>query len=168
MFRELEEEIDNEPLIFYVRYLLGNEPRIVFRELEEEINNEPLIFYVRYLLGNEPRIVFRELEEEINNEPLIFYVRYLLGYKPWIVFRELEEEINNEPLIFYVVTIACGTMKMTRTVTCKYNHTFRLKINFSVKMLIFSYPSIFTYILGAQKNHLIDTVLLSTHNICFG
>ena len=25
-----------------------------------------------------------------------------------------------------------------------------------------------TCVLGAQKNHLIKTVLLSTHNICFG
>ena len=24
------------------------------------------------------------------------------------------------------------------------------------------------YVLGAQKNRLIETVLLSTHNICFG
>ena len=27
--------------------------------------------------------------------------------------------------------------------------------------------SILTYVLGAQKNRLIETVLLSTHNICF-
>ena len=33
---------------------------------------------------------------------------------------------------------------------------------------MFSYPSILTYVLGAQKNGLIETVLLSTHNICFG
>ena len=26
---------------------------------------------------------------------------------------------------------------------------------------------ILTIVLGAQKNHLIETVLLSTHNICF-
>ena len=32
----------------------------------------------------------------------------------------------------------------------------------------FSYPSVLTYVLGAQKNRLIETVLLSTHNICFG
>ena len=34
--------------------------------------------------------------------------------------------------------------------------------------LIFSYPSVFTFVLGAQKIRLIETVLLSTHNICFG
>ena len=38
----------------------------------------------------------------------------------------------------------------------------------SVKMLIFSYLSVLTYVFGAQKNRLIETVLLSTHNICFG
>ena len=36
--------------------------------------------------------------------------------------------------------------------------------NLSVKMLVFSYPYIATHVLGAQKNPLIETVLLSTHN----
>ena len=36
------------------------------------------------------------------------------------------------------------------------------------KIMNFSYPSILTYVSGAQKNFLIETVLLSTHNICFG
>ena len=35
-------------------------------------------------------------------------------------------------------------------------------------MLIFSDPSVETYVLGALKNRLNETVLLSTHNICFG
>ena len=35
-------------------------------------------------------------------------------------------------------------------------------------MQLFSYPAIKTYVLGAQKNRLIEMVLLSTHNICFG
>ena len=39
---------------------------------------------------------------------------------------------------------------------------------YNVKLQIFSYPSILTYVLGAQKKRLIETVLLSTHNICFG
>ena len=39
---------------------------------------------------------------------------------------------------------------------------------FCVKLLIFSYPYFFAYVLGAQKNRLIETVLLNTHNICFG
>ena len=34
--------------------------------------------------------------------------------------------------------------------------------------LVFSYPSVLSYVLGAQKNRLIETVLLSTQNICFG
>ena len=34
-------------------------------------------------------------------------------------------------------------------------------------MLIFSYPLFLTYVLGAQKNRLIETVLVSTQNICF-
>ena len=37
-----------------------------------------------------------------------------------------------------------------------------------VKSWIFSYSSVLSFVLDAQKNRLIETVLLSTHNICFG
>ena len=37
-----------------------------------------------------------------------------------------------------------------------------------VKLKIFTYASVLTFVLGAQQNRLIATVLLSTHNICFG
>ena len=53
-----------------------------------------------------------------------------------------------------------------RNLECR--HRFRETKIFSVKMQIFSYPSVLTYVLGAHKNRLIETVLLSTHNICFG
>ena len=36
-----------------------------------------------------------------------------------------------------------------------------------VQLLIFSYPSVLTYVLGDQKNRLVETVLLRAHNICF-
>ena len=49
----------------------------------------------------------------------------------------------------------------------KHNYIGLDTQNFCVKLLIFSYPSVLKYVLGAQKN-LIETVLLSTHNICFG
>ena len=42
------------------------------------------------------------------------------------------------------------------------------KQNFSVKLRLFSYPSFKTCVLGVQKSRLTETVLLSTHNICFG
>ena len=32
----------------------------------------------------------------------------------------------------------------------------------------FSYPLALTYLLGAEKSYLIETILLSNHNICFG
>ena len=40
--------------------------------------------------------------------------------------------------------------------------------DWGVKLLILSYPSFKTFVLGAEKIPLIETVLLSTHNICFG
>ena len=54
------------------------------------------------------------------------------------------------------------------TVLYMYMHRSSLANFFSVKLSLFSYPEIQTYVLGAQKNRLIETVLLSTHNICFG
>ena len=51
---------------------------------------------------------------------------------------------------------------------CIYFHRFRETKFLSIKLLIFSYPSVLRYGLGAQKNCLIEKVLLSTHNICFG
>ena len=37
-----------------------------------------------------------------------------------------------------------------------------------IKLHLFPYPSILTCVLDAQKNCLIETILLSTHNICIG
>ena len=47
-------------------------------------------------------------------------------------------------------------------------HTFHLGLNknFQRKIVIFL-PIILAYVLGAQKNRLVETVLLSTHNVCF-
>ena len=44
----------------------------------------------------------------------------------------------------------------------------QIRKDLGIKLLIFSYPSDLTYVVGAQKNRLIETVLLSTHNISFG
>ena len=41
-----------------------------------------------------------------------------------------------------------------------------LETLFCLKMCIYSYPSVLTHVFGVQKNRLIETVLLSTHNIC--
>ena len=40
--------------------------------------------------------------------------------------------------------------------------------NFQRKIENIFLPIILAYVLGAQKNRLIETVLLSTNNICFG
>ena len=39
---------------------------------------------------------------------------------------------------------------------------------FESKIVTIFLPIILTCVLGAQKNRLIETVLLSTHNICLG
>ena len=36
------------------------------------------------------------------------------------------------------------------------------------KLWLFYFSSVLSFVLGVQKNRLIETVLLSTHNICFG
>ena len=47
-------------------------------------------------------------------------------------------------------------------------HTGLNKQNFSGKFVNIFLPINYPYVLGTQKNRLIETVLLSTHNICFG
>ena len=48
------------------------------------------------------------------------------------------------------------------------NRGFSWTKYFCVKLSIFSYAYALADVLGAQKNRLIETVLLSTHNIWFG
>ena len=52
---------------------------------------------------------------------------------------------------------------LTRVFTAGTQSKFK-----SINLQIFSYQSVLSYVLGAQKNGLIETVLLSTHNIWFG
>ena len=39
---------------------------------------------------------------------------------------------------------------------------------FQLKVVIIFLPKSLAYVLGTKKNRLIETVLLSTHSICFG
>ena len=43
-----------------------------------------------------------------------------------------------------------------------------MKKTVCVKLQVFFDPSNLTFVLGTQKNRLIETVLLSTLNLCFG
>ena len=45
---------------------------------------------------------------------------------------------------------------------------FQYSKTFEHKIVFFPNLSVSTYVLGAQKNRLIETVVLSTHNIYFG
>ena len=48
------------------------------------------------------------------------------------------------------------------------DHRSSLAKKFGVKLLTFSYLLVLTFVLGAQKDCLNETVLLSTYNIYFG
>ena len=56
-----------------------------------------------------------------------------------------------------------GTDQMLRYFPKVQSNTF-----LECKIVNISYPTGLTFVLGAQKNRLNETVLLSTHNICFG
>ena len=75
----------------------------------------------------------------------------------------------------YIQRRKCRTLPVTRNfmvtsavwVWCwidskPHKHNF-----WTVKLSFFSYSSVLTCVLGAQKNRCIDPVILSTHNICF-
>ena len=68
----------------------------------------------------------------------------------------------------------CDLWQLTIMVSCSFIFTIlclyrsRNVIFRGVQLQVFSYLSDLIYVLGAQKNRLIETVLLSTHNIGFG
>ena len=68
--------------------------------------------------------------------------------------------------IYFIGDIQKGQI-MIRLLT---SHLIRQRFIYTkfLSVKLFSNPSVLTYVLGAQKNHLIEIVLLSTHNICFG
>ena len=66
---------------------------------------------------------------------------------------------KREPVIIGRINLT----KQIRDLTIVANPAF-----FSVKLYMFSYTSVLTYVLGAQKNRLNGTILLSTNNLCFG
>ena len=65
--------------------------------------------------------------------------------------------------------MAAGISGIWGMVKClqQYEHIGLDKQKFQRKIVIISLPIILAYVLGAHKNRLIETVLLSTHNICF-
>ena len=73
--------------------------------------------------------------------------------------------------IFAVLVIICITALVLFAITywtldqeyklCLHiSHRFRKTKYLSIKLLIFSYSSVLTYVLGAQKNRLVETVLV--------
>ena len=91
---------------------------------------------------------------------LHFPVRYCPDSGPQIVCSSL----LSQPL-GYITQARNKKIAENRRI---YNFELKVTITSTAKLEIFTYPSILTYVLGAQKNCLIETVLLSTHNICFG
>ena len=79
------------------------------------------------------------------------------------------EEITNLLLDYGAKVNLTDTVSIsTNTHRFIYFYLLLDKQILNVKLYIFSYPSVITYVLGAQKNHLNEMVLLSTYNICFG
>ena len=66
------------------------------------------------------------------------------------------------------------TQKLCLSKPMEYHQCSYLKIGSdvhifcSLELQIFSCPSVLSFVLGAQKNRLIETILFSTHNIYFG
>ena len=77
-------------------------------------------------------------------------------------------DIFNIPVYTIDVPNSAGLGGCYRAKHGSYLQRFRQTKNRCVKLSIFSYPYVLAYVLGAQKNRLIEMVLLSTHNICFG
>ena len=80
----------------------------------------------------------------------LFYQIYVL-ITIFAFTNVVSDYVNNDALIMWMFI---GQKSYPGLYTCPYS-------------ISFVGPSILTIGLGAQKNHLIEMVLLSTHNICF-
>ena len=65
----------------------------------------------------------------------------------------------------FVIASAFRVIRIS--ITLREQLTYQDEKLLSIKLLLFSYPPVITFVLGAQKNRLSETVLFSTHNICF-
>ena len=69
----------------------------------------------------------------------------------------------------YTSEFGVSNASSVKNATCFMNlFESNTAIYLSVKVSLFSYPSIKTFLSGAEKPCLIETVLLSTHSIFFG
>ena len=101
------------------------------------------------------------LVKDILTKKLTFHNKYESLFQIlWINHSYVE--CKKRRLSFLKIKILIVVSSGTRQ-----SHRFR-ELFLSVKLLIFSYQSVFTYVMGAQKKCLIEMVFLSTHNICFG
>ena len=85
---------------------------------------------------------------------MIFFLTQQLKHVFWVFKRT----VSSRPF-FWVLTKYWLRNK---------KNNFQVSIRKSgLKLWFFSYPAVETCFVGVQKNHRIETVLLSTHNICF-
>ena len=100
--------------------------------------------------------------------------RYLLLYGAWhkqIVFWQLLSHITYFVTPFYHTCLQLGVTLLDAG--CDRSSNFDISVgpyvrppDKSVNEYYFSYFSTKTYVVGTQKNHLAETVLLSTQNTC--
>ena len=94
-----------------------------------------------------------------NLSPDISSVDVIL-FKKTIIIIHSDANHNNRPFLW--------TPEPFTFYANEFFNKHRLSNFLNVELWIFSYPSVQTFVLGAQRNRLIETVLLSTHNICSG
>ena len=84
----------------------------------------------------------------------------------WMSIIQLENLISGTCMATCLITLFSVNFKINAKSLTSLCLGLDKHIFFSAKFLMFFYPKFFNYVLGAQKNCLIETVLLSTHNIC--
>ena len=80
----------------------------------------------------------------------------------------LTNSVTKWEVISYTLLGSIPKLKKKLFISKQTNKTHRAKNKqfLSVKLRIIPYPLVLTFVLGAQKNRLIETILLITHNIC--
>ena len=98
---------------------------------------------------------------------LVFTLTMHLGFFVQLSLTMMERDCTYRSMLylFFIRKTVEGISLLLMTVS-KFTYIYLKKIE--VKIVNIFSPIIFNIVLGAQKNCLIEAVLLSIHNICFG
>ena len=123
--------------------------------------------------------------QRIDEKAIILALVQYKKVKLFFIEKKIFSICESQSLIWQRSTFANKTVVFGNRILCSFAYKLHLGLlltkpvgnntnsyvsinkKMSAKINKKSFPPMLTYVVGAQKNRLIETVLLSTYNICF-